>query len=266
MAILGIDYEKCIDCKECIKDCPTFLYREDEDGKVIFHDPKNRCILCGHCISICPTDAIIHEKMGETVTFEGINNPESLLSYENLYNFQRSLRVIRQYKKEKVPEELIEKVLNAMQYAPTGANIRAENFIVISDSEKLEELSKKFRETMEGDKMLNAQFTDVWRRLEQMGKNLFFNAPHLIVVHTQMPMKMNFINIGSIITYGRLAAHSLSLGTCYHGWTQLALGVDTSLKKSIRASGPTSCGFTLGYPDVTYHRVPPRAPKRVRRV
>jgi len=266
MPILGIDYKKCIDCKECIKDCPVFLYHENEEGKVIYDDPRKRCIMCGHCISVCPTDAILYEGMGETATFEGIEHPESIISYDNLYNFQRSLRAIRHYKKEKVPDELIEKILDSMRYAPTGANIRAENFTVISESEKLEEISKTFRETMESDKMLNAQFAGVWQKLEDIGKNLFFNAPHLVVVHTQMPMNINYINIGNIITYGRLAAHSLGLGTCYHGWTQLALGVDESLKKLIRASGTTACGFILGYPDVEYHRTPPRSPKRIRKL
>lgn len=266
MPILGIDYEKCIDCKECVKDCPVFLYRENEEDKIIYLDSKKRCIMCGHCISVCPTDAILYEDMGETATFEGIENPESLISFENLYKFQRSLRAIRQYKKEKVPDEIIDKILDSMRYAPTGANIRAENFNVISNSEKLEEISDVFRETMENNKMLNSQFAGVWKKLYDQGKNLFFNAPHLIIVHTHMPMNMNFINIGNIITYGRLAAHSLGLGTCYHGWTQLALEVDPNLKKLIKASGPTACGFILGYPDVKYHRTPPRAPKRVRKL
>lgn len=266
MPILGINYEKCIDCGECVKDCPAFLYHEDEEDKIIYDDPRKRCILCGHCISVCPTDAILHKGMGETATFEGIEHPESLISYENLYKFQRSLRVIRRYKKKKVPYELIEKILDAMRYAPTGANVRAEKFTVISDSEKLEEISKVFRSTMESNKMLNAQFAGTWQHLEDKGMNLFFNAPHLIVVHTHMPMDINYINIGNIITYGRLAAHSLGLGTCYHGWTQLALGVDEDLKRLIRASGATACGFTLGYPNVKYYRTPPRAPKRVKKL
>ncbi|TFF94350.1 MAG: 4Fe-4S dicluster domain-containing protein [Promethearchaeota archaeon] len=266
MPILGIDYDKCIDCMECVKDCPVFLYREDEEGKVQYSDAKKSCILCGHCIAVCPVDAILHEGMGETATFDDIEHPESIVSYQNLYKILRSLRVIRHYKKDKVPDELIEKIINAMLYAATGANIRAENFTIISNPDKLKEISAALREAIESDKMLNSQFARNFKILEKQGRNLMFNAPHLIIVHTSMPMKINYINIGNIITYGRLAAQSLGLGTCYHGWTQLALGVDPSLKKLLKISGPTACGFTLGYPDVKYHRVPPRTSKRIRKI
>ncbi|TFF63841.1 MAG: 4Fe-4S dicluster domain-containing protein [Promethearchaeota archaeon] len=266
MPIVGIDYDKCINCYECVKECPAYLYYEDEKGKITYDDPTKRCILCGHCIAVCPEDAIIHEGMGETSTFEGIKNPESLIPYETLYKFLRSLRVTRRYKVEKVPEELINNVLDAMRFAPTGANIRGENFTVISDTERLNEISNAIREAMESDKSMKKQFGRTFKMLENEGKNLFFNAPHLIVVHTLMLMNMNYINIGNIVTYGRLAAHSLGLGTCYHGWTQLALEINPKIKKLIKASGTTACAFTLGYPDVKFYRVPPRAPKRVRKV
>lgn len=266
MPILGIDYEKCVECMECVKDCPVFLYHKNEDGKIIFEDKHKRCILCGHCIAVCPEDAILHEGMGETATFEGIEDPKNFLSYDNLFNALRSLRVIRRYKEKKVPEELVDKILDVMRYAPTGANVWSESFTVISDPEKLRNLSTSIRETIESDKRWNAMFGKTFKILEDSGMDLFFNASHLIVVHTPMPLKMNYINIGNIITYGRLAAQSLGLGTCYHGWTQLALEINAKMKRSLKASGTTACAFTLGYPDVKYHRIPPRDPKRVRKI
>ena len=266
MPILGIDYEKCINCMECVRDCPAFLYHENEEGKLIYADPNNRCILCGHCISVCPEDAILYEDMGETFTFEGIRNLESIISYKDIFKFLSALRVVRRYKKDKIPEDIIEKILNVMQYAPTGANIRSENFTVISDFEILEEISIAIRQAIESHPNLKARFGPTFKNLQDEGKNLFFNAPHLIIVHTQIPLNMNYINIGNIITYGRLAAQALGLGTCYHGWTQMALEINKKIKRLIRASGTTACAFTLGYPSVKYYRVPPRTPKRVRKV
>ncbi|TFG00404.1 MAG: 4Fe-4S dicluster domain-containing protein, partial [Promethearchaeota archaeon] len=39
MGILGINYEKCTKCKECIKECPSMLFRIGDEEKVIYNDP-----------------------------------------------------------------------------------------------------------------------------------------------------------------------------------------------------------------------------------
>ena len=134
MPITGIDYNKCINCYICLESCARPLYqivKEKEHEKVIFNDPDNTCILCGHCIAQCPKDAILYEDIGESFTFEGVENPESILSYDTLLNFVAANRSIRKYKKEKVPKELLEKVIKAMEYAPTGGNMRTESFTII---------------------------------------------------------------------------------------------------------------------------------------
>jgi len=101
MPILGIDYDKCIDCMECVKDCPVFLYLKDEEGKVMYNDPKKNCILCGHCIAVCPTEAILYNEAGESSTFDGIKNPSSLLDYESLLHFFQLLLNI-----QKLPDSI----------------------------------------------------------------------------------------------------------------------------------------------------------------
>ncbi|HAX60957.1 MAG TPA: hypothetical protein DCX95_00125 [Elusimicrobia bacterium] len=52
-----VDKNKCIDCKLCVKVCPTDAMRGILDG-------KNRllqadCWSCGKCIAVCPVDAVI---------------------------------------------------------------------------------------------------------------------------------------------------------------------------------------------------------------
>ena len=69
MKIIGIDEEKCIQCKECIRDCPSKLFFEienpekDKGFEVIFEDKFNACILCGHCLAVCPTNAVKSEEL-----------------------------------------------------------------------------------------------------------------------------------------------------------------------------------------------------------
>ena len=119
---------------------------------------------------------------------------------------------------------------------------------------------------MESDPPMKARFGRSFIRLEKKGQNLFFNAPHLVIVSTSQSMDMNFINIGNMITYGRIAAQSFGLGTCYHGGTQIALKLEPKIRRIARASGTNACAFTLGYPTVKYRRIVPRTLKRVRKV
>jgi NAD-dependent dihydropyrimidine dehydrogenase PreA subunit len=242
MPIIGIDYDKCISCEICISACPSlevYSKSNEADNKIIF-DPEKKCILCGQCIAQCPEDAIIYENMGESFTFGEIGIYEnmgesftfgeidelsSLVPYENMFKFLAGNRSIRRYKKDKVPIEILNKVIKAMEYAPTGANMRPENFVLISDSDLIKKMSDAIVEEFNKDPSLKEQFS---RQLEILAKEMrspaYFDAPHLIIVSSPLNMMMGGFNIGNIITYGRLAAQSLGLGTCWNGWTAKKIG------------------------------------------
>ncbi|MHA1527349.1 MAG: nitroreductase family protein, partial [Promethearchaeota archaeon] len=130
MPILGIDYEKCINCGTCLLACGTPEAEDSEYG----------CNQCGQCIAQCPEDAILYD-MGESFTFEHIENPKKIIPYETFFNFLVANRSVRRYKKEKVPKEILNKVILAMSRAPTGANMRSETFTVVSNPQKIKELS-----------------------------------------------------------------------------------------------------------------------------
>jgi hypothetical protein len=74
---------------------------------------------------------------------------------------------------------------------------------------------------------------------------------------------MGAFNFGNIITYGRLAAQSLGLGTCWNGWTQLGVNINPKIKRIAKIRGNLVCAFTIGYPKTKYFRVPPRSQKKV---
>jgi nitroreductase len=54
----------------------------------------------------------------------------------------RGRRSVRRYKTDAVPKELIEKILDAGRWAPSGGNIQPWKFIVISDRNLLELIRK----------------------------------------------------------------------------------------------------------------------------
>ena len=264
MPILGIDYEKCVNCGTCILACgaPEAHYKRDEEqDKIIFEDSEFGCNQCGQCIAQCPEDAILYD-IGESFTFEHIENPEKIVPYDTFFNFLSANRSVRRYKKEKVPKEVLNKVLLAMARAPVAMNMRTETFTVVSDSKKIKELSDAVVEAFYNDPSMDTE------DMEKLGKiyesPVYYDAPHLILVSSQFNIMMEGNNMGIIVTYGRLAAQALGLGTCWNGWTQIAIHLNPKIKRIAKIRGKAVAAFTLGYPDTEYHRIPPRPMNKVR--
>ena len=265
MPIVGIDYEKCNGCRLCIQECRFYLLDEARN-KVLFEDVDNMCMLCGHCIAVCPQNAIIYEDFGdEAFSFEGIENLDTIVPYDNLYKFLRAHRSIRHYKKKEVPKDILKKVIDLMQYTPTGSNLRFEKYTIISDQEKLRSLSDMVIDTILNTLGMRAQYEDGFEARKKVYKNpVFMDAPHVIIVSSQLDMPLADHNIGIIITYGRLAAESLGLGTCWNGFVQIASQHNKKIMKLAGIRGKRIGAFTIGYPNIIFKRCPPRSRKPVK--
>ena len=265
MPIIGIDYDKCSSCGICIITCPRRLFKDEEGDSINYEDHNSMCIRCGHCIARCPEDAVLFEEMGESFEFEEINKSEEIIAFEEMYKFFQVHRSIRRYKKRTIPKEVLQKVFNAMQWAPTGRNMRAETFIIISEKEQLIALSNAIQEVLTNDKAWGWLYGE---RLANLAKEfeipVYFNAPHLIIVSSQLSTPIGIQNIANIITYGRLAAHSLGLGTCWNGWTQAGIELNPKIRKIAHIRAKALGAFTIGYPDYTLYRTPPRRLKHVK--
>jgi len=265
MPILGIDYEKCVNCLTCKKTCTRQLFKEEEQNKIIFQDPLNICNLCGHCIASCPEDAILYEDLGEANSFESINNPEIIVPYDNIYKFLTAHRSIRRYKKEKVPNDVLKKVFDAMQCAPTGRNMRSEFYAILSDDDQIMALSDAVQDEISKTDGLKEIYADRLAKAKKVFKSpIFFDAPHVIIVASRFDNEIEATNIGIIVTYGRLASQALGLGTCWNGFTQLAMGLNPAIKKMAGVRGKKFGVFIVGYPDMTFHRTAPRSKKPIK--
>lgn len=125
--MIRVDYDKCIKCKMCIKDCfPENITFEDEKIKI-----KGECMMCGHCVAVCPTNAITFEGYEETKDLKELN---SKIEPETFFNFVKSRRSIRHFKDKKIDKDIIERLLEIGRYSPTGANIQDVKYYVIQDS------------------------------------------------------------------------------------------------------------------------------------
>ncbi|MHA1679469.1 MAG: nitroreductase family protein [Promethearchaeota archaeon] len=267
MPILGIN-ENCIKCLECVKSCPSLLFRDDDaTGKVIFEKTVGYCIECGHCIAICPEDAIEYENMrDDPFSFEGLANIGSIVPYDSLYKLLRSKRSIRRYKTEPVESGLLKKVFEVMRYAPSGANTRDWKFRLVSDQELLKKLSSGIQDAFMENEALKNSYALVFAEEEKRGMAdpIFRGAPHVIFVSSTMKSDMAALNAGIVLTYGMLAAESLGLATCWIGFTSMGFALNKDLLKLAKIRGNFYGAVSIGYPAVKYLRCPPRPPLKVK--
>jgi len=262
MPIIGIDYEKCNDCNICLTVCPKYFSRDKEQDKIIFNDPENGCNLDGRCIAMCPSDAILHEDLGEVLSFKEVHDPSTLIPYETLHKFMSAKRSIRGFKKKKVPREIMEKVLNSMKYAPTGANIRTLNCTIISDPAIIKKLSESVLDALIATN--NASYSESAKIARESGfDRIYYEAPHVMIIHSNNPSDR--MNSTIALTYGMLSAQSLGLGSCWIGLAHGVLAANKELKENLLGIKDDIWGvITLGYSSQKFSRVPPRPSLKIK--
>ncbi|NHI94975.1 MAG: 4Fe-4S dicluster domain-containing protein [Candidatus Lokiarchaeota archaeon] len=293
MRVLGIDKNKCTNCKLCTKECPVMLYHLDENEQTAFSDEFNACIECGHCMSSCPSEAIRFEAEESFKTFDNIREPSKLIDYETLMNVLRARRSIRQYKNGKeIPDSEIDAVLEAMRYAPNASNYQNWRYIVINNK-KMKDLLvfktiKMFKLLKKGfkikwlvkpfvSKFVREQLNDpstedrvnkIIESYEKGNDPIFFNAPCVIILHSPNYGKMCGNDAGLAFMHGMLAAQARGLGTCWIGSVQELVFRDKAIRKKLgipKGNRPWGV-MTLGYPSIKYKEVPSRKPLNVIRI
>ena len=64
----------------------------------------------------------------------------------DMLDFIKSRRSTRRFKSDKLPQEMIEQVVEAGRYAPSGGNSQTTHFIVIDNKEVLDKLASLAKE------------------------------------------------------------------------------------------------------------------------
>ena len=257
MPILGIDYEKCNNCQICLNACSRYFRLDKEQNKIVFDDPQNLCDSCGRCIARCKEEAIMYEDFNEILTFEGVQDPDTLISYEILHKFMISKRSIRGYKNRKVSRDIMEKVLNTMKYAPTGANVRTLQCTIISDDDKIKKLSEA---VMDHLIVSSSSYSESSKKAKELGiDRIFYRAPHVLIIHSKNPG--DAMNSTIALSYGMLSAQSLGLASCWIGLAHGALIKNKQIREQIAGINGFVWGvIILGYPHNSqrYYRLPSR--------
>ncbi|MFC1895223.1 nitroreductase family protein, partial [Thermodesulfobacteriota bacterium] len=130
-----IDGDLCTLCGACVEICVRHVLKMD--GETVEAAEPTHCILCGHCSAVCPVDAI---RVPGVVREEFVDapKPHDLPSPQQLMGLMRSRRSVRKFLRKPVERDLIEKVIEAGRFAPTGGNRQPIRYAVVHTPEKME--------------------------------------------------------------------------------------------------------------------------------
>ncbi len=187
----------------------------------------------------------------------------------------RERRSARVYKKEPVPEETIKVIISIAINAPSGNNLQPWEFIVVTGEEKdrlSRMLLKAYREkqiscgsgavkplpepfkhrgikTLEEIK-LHVESTEVTvDSFVNEGSCNFYGAPAAIIICLDDCFSSRqLIDVGTVLSYFILAAHTYGLATCPVG---LIAAYEDEVKDllNIPENKKVIIGIALGYPD-----------------
>ncbi|MGL4989600.1 MAG: nitroreductase family protein [Sarcina sp.] len=263
--MMNVNVDKCIGCQKCIKDCIVSDI-ELVNGKA--HIKNETCISCGHCIAVCPKEAVStdHYDMAEVKEY----NKETFdINNENLLNFIKFRRSVRNFKKIDVENEKLEQIIEAGRFTQTGSNAQDVSYIVVK--EKMQELRKAVLETLNGmaSHILATPNMDAYKKYAlmwvDMYKNfledpngedkLFFHAPALIITTSNSP-----VNAALASSNMELMTNALGLGTYFSGFLARAVQENPAIKEILgltKEQEIVTC-MVIGYPNIKYFRTVPR--------
>ena len=164
----------------------------------------------------------------------------------------KTRRSVKSYKPDAIPTELLDAILEAGTYAPTGRNMQSPIIIAVTDKTTRDRLSR-----------LNAGVMG-------MDGDPFYGAPAVLVVLADRS-RSTYLYDGSLVMENlMLAAHSLGLGSC---WIHRAKEVfDSAEGKELLSSlgikgdyeGIGNC--IVGYTDTPPAEQKPRKPDYIYKI
>ena len=158
-------------------------------------------------------------------------------------------RSVREYEDKAIPNDIIQKILKAGAMAPSAMDRQPCRFIVITNKEKIHELSDKVKKNA-GLLGVGARFAERMKLKEDV---IFFNAPLLIFIAAEKN-EWSEIDCALAAQNMMLRSYDLGLGSCFIGFANL-LKKDYEVLNSLSVTGSQEiyCTVIFGYPKKWPH-------------
>ncbi len=291
-----IDERLCIQCGKCIEVCPKSVL-EMKDGVVTPN--VEECMLCSHCHSVCKTQAIsfdenaLHAPHFKSFEYKPEVLTEKDIDNNNLVNIIRSRRSIRNFKKQKISDDILDDLISFAVTAPSGSNCQDWEFLIINGNEKVWNLAFKFKTFFEklnryaknpfirtisplfmGNKLkkyYKNNLETVTSAIEEAEKGndlLFHGAEAIIMFHSKMDGSTP-VEDAQYTSYNvTLLAHAMGIGTCYIGYAVEAINRAPEIKDELKIpkENRVHAVLSLGYFDNNFSDHPLRKPQKVKKL
>ncbi len=127
-------------------------------------------------------------------------------------------RSIRSYKDQNVPKDVVNKILSAGSWAPSGMNTQPWRFTIIEDREIINSLSRRTKELVKQRMPLPENLQAAFKSDRDV---VFYGAPLLIFISVQKNEEwrtVNLLDCGLAAQNMFLAAYQAGLGSCFIGF------------------------------------------------
>ena len=127
-------------------------------------------------------------------------------------------RSTRRFANKKPNKELIQKVVNAGRYAPSGANSQTSHFIVITNKEVLKEIAELVQEEFAKMEISEDMYVSLKGSINASKKGDYvfhYNAPVLIVIANKKGYGNAIADSSCALENMMIAANAFDLGLCW---------------------------------------------------
>ena len=186
----------------------------------------------------------------------------------------KTRRSTRKYQDRPVPRELLEQIVEAGRYAPSGGNNQTGHFLVVTDPAVLARLAEMAQEAFAGMEITENTYRSLAFSIQaaKRGGYVFhYHAPALIIAANKKDYGNNMADTACALENMMLMANALDLGSCWINqlrWLNedpalLAYERELGLAEDERVYGAVAVGFA-DTPDGLPERTPlPRTGNRV---
>jgi len=262
--------------------CPNKIPVKDDTGLItVRREREHLCIECGQCMAVCQTHSINAGKLSyENDFFELSGEKPSENAFNELIFSRRS---VRNFKDKPVPKEILEKIIDAISFAPPSFPPHRVELVVINNIELLKSTLPRMVENYKAllKMMKNPFITHIIKKkigqpkyltlknhliplltvkMPEMEKGnedaLTRGAPAIILFLTEKNQEDNSQNISIAATYGMLKTHSMGLGGAILDIIPPVINRDQELRKlyGIPDTHEIITSLIIGYPKYKYQR------------
>jgi nitroreductase len=136
----------------------------------------------------------------------------------NVYDAIISRRSTRRFDSKAVPEEILDKLVEAGRYAPSGGNSQSTHFFVITDRGVLNELTVLVQQAfaeMEVTEGMYPSLVSSITRSKSGAYRFHYDAPVLIVLANKKDYGNNIADCACALENMMILANEMDLGSCW---------------------------------------------------